>query len=131
MQLYSCKVRLAGSVLNEVRKPEVTVPEIYVLRHLHGEDAVLEIKPLRKEAMDPGPEDEDGNPTKPVLRTDRAERQRLAELYDPEGMKGLLTTLFGVGGMPLPQVIEGVGGAVIPDAPARVAKKTSVAEMVA
>ncbi len=43
MQLYNCKVRLGGSVINEVRKSEVTAPEILILREMHGSDAVVDI----------------------------------------------------------------------------------------
>ena len=106
MQIYSCKVLLGGSRYNEVHKPEVTVPEIYVLRRVHGEDAVLEIKPRGREAFDPGPLDEEGKPTKPVLRTEAAERDRLNALYDPMG-KFIRQEVFGVG-QPLPKVLEGV-----------------------
>ncbi len=43
MHLYSAKVRLAGNVLNEVRRENLTAAEVAVLRVVHGEDAVLEI----------------------------------------------------------------------------------------
>lgn len=45
MQTYSCKVRLAGSVTNEVRKSGVTAADVVVLRLIHGQTAVLEIRP--------------------------------------------------------------------------------------
>lgn len=44
MHLYSAKVRLAGNVLNEVRRENLTAAEVAVLRVVHGEDAVLEIE---------------------------------------------------------------------------------------
>lgn len=44
MKLYSCKVRLSGSLYNEVPKSDVTAPEIQILRVLHGDDAVAEIR---------------------------------------------------------------------------------------
>lgn len=44
MKLFSCKLRLAGAVTNEVQKTEVTAAEIEVLREIHGADAVLDIK---------------------------------------------------------------------------------------
>lgn len=44
MQTYSCKVRLAGSLTNEVRKSGLPAAEIVVLRLIHGADAVLEIR---------------------------------------------------------------------------------------
>ena len=43
MQFYDCKVRLGGNVMHEVRKENITAPEIMVLRALHGDDAVVEI----------------------------------------------------------------------------------------
>ncbi len=44
MKLYSCKVRLGGSVVNEVRKDSVLAAEIMLLRGIHGGDAVLEVR---------------------------------------------------------------------------------------
>lgn len=52
MKLYSCKVRLGGSVLNEVRKTDVTKAEISILRALHGTDAVSEVLPNGSVARD-------------------------------------------------------------------------------
>jgi hypothetical protein len=99
MRVFSCKVLLSGSRYNEVVKPEVTIPEIYVLRHIHGDDSVIDIKPLGREAFD----NIAGGGR--VMRTDRTERERLHKLYDPR--KKLLDKLFGVG-QPLPSVLEGV-----------------------
>lgn len=132
MQLYSCKVRLAGSLYNEVFKPEVTVPEIYILKFVHGDDAVVDITPLRREAFDPGPLDDDGRPTKPVLRTEAAERERLMRLYDPND-RFVREKVFGVG-QPLPQVIEGLEGVTLADPPPRKRAKVDdnpLAEMTA
>lgn len=42
-KLYSCKLRLEGSVLNEVPKDDVTAAEIMMFRALHGNDAVVNI----------------------------------------------------------------------------------------
>lgn len=50
MQYYSAKLRLAGSTMNEVRDVW-TAPEILLLRFIHGGDAVLEIKPVKKEDL--------------------------------------------------------------------------------
>ena len=44
MDLYTCKVRLAGSLQNEVIRENVTAGEIMLLRRLHGQENVLEIK---------------------------------------------------------------------------------------
>jgi len=43
MQMFNCKVRLAGNVGMEVRKTGVTAAEVEVLRALHGHDAVLDL----------------------------------------------------------------------------------------
>lgn len=62
--LYSCKVRLNDSVLNEVRKSDVTAPEIMILRAVHGDGAVLDI-----------------NETGKAKRTHAQERQRIYSVY--------------------------------------------------
>lgn len=111
MQLYSAKVQIGGSRDNEVVMQEVTIPEIIVLRKVHkGEEHVLNIKPLGREAFDSAIGDDEQ--VKKTLRTDKSERARLERLYP----KVKLSELFGIG-VPLPQVIDGLDGAV--DAPAR------------
>lgn len=117
MQLYSCKVRLKGDLLNEVVKSEVTVPEIIVLRHVHkgNNEAVVDIKPLGREAYDIPGYDENDKPLAKILRTDEAERARLKRIYDPRD-KFLTPKLFFNG--PLPQATEGIGAAVTAE-PAR------------
>ena len=47
MQLYNCKVRLGGSVTNEVRKSDVSAPEIMLLREMHGADAIGDLVKTR------------------------------------------------------------------------------------
>jgi len=121
MQLYSAKIRLGGSLHNEVVKTDLTAPEILMLKAIHnGPDGegVVDIKPLGKEAFDHefDEDDQDHRAPRKVLRTEKAERKRLEDFY-PQGKK-VMTAIFGVGN-PLPQHIEGVGGAVTPEAPAR------------
>lgn len=65
MYRYSCKVRLGGTVTNEVRKDDVTAPEILILRSIHGEDAVQDIVETQQSDR----------------RPHRTERERLYELY--------------------------------------------------
>lgn len=96
MQLYECVVRLGGSLLNEVRKSDVTAAEITVLRALHGgNDTVVQIKP-----------------TSTVKRDDYEERDRLNTVYGralaKEQHLGSLDRLFGHETVPLPQSIRGV-----------------------
>lgn len=43
MKLYSVKIRLSGSLYNEVRKDDVTAAEIAILRNFHGPDSVADI----------------------------------------------------------------------------------------
>jgi hypothetical protein len=42
MRFYDAVVRPGGSILMEIHK-RVSAPEIYLLRHIHGPDAVLKI----------------------------------------------------------------------------------------
>ncbi len=44
MQHYKALVRLAGNILHEVPKDNLTAPEIILLRFIHGDDAVVSIK---------------------------------------------------------------------------------------
>ncbi len=99
-KLYSCKLRLDGSVLNEIRKFDVTVPEIEVLKILHGSDSVVDIKE-----------------TGEVKRSDRDERARIEAIFaSPANAMGeslakkkrMLTDLFGHERMALPKEIEEV-----------------------
>lgn len=91
MKLYSVKINLAGSLLNQVRKEHVTAAEIVLLRSVHGNDAVTEIKHVAN-----------------VNRSDRAERARLAKLYtktSPQGVKrgdALVREFLGLESTPLP-----------------------------
>lgn len=93
-ELYSAKIRLAGKLENEVWKHELTAPEIHVLRHIHGNDAVLEIKSTGKK----------------VKRDEDQERARLAQFYrnGPEkaGEK-LIASIFGVAGA-LPTTVPNI-----------------------
>ncbi len=116
MKLYTCKLRLAGNVVNEVQKAEVTAAEIEIFRFLHGGDAVLDIKEVgeaRTAAMDG-----DGYPTgKTRLRTSAEERARIRDIYaNPERLNShqlklkseMLRNLFGHERLPLPDDLEEV-----------------------
>lgn len=112
MRLFSCKVRLAGSLNNEVAKIGVTAPEINVLRVIHS-------PPSETGAIDPAVVTE----IKPMgdhPRSDAEERQRLHELYGAALKKKEQTVaaLFGVG-VPLPKTVEGVADEVITDEPVK------------
>lgn len=113
MNLYTCKVRLGGSVLNEVRKSDVTAPEIIVLREIHGSDAVADIVMT-------------GN----VKRSSAEERKRITDLYAGAGENNsethkkktdMLRTLFGHESMGLPEKLdEPVAVAPVVEKPQRV-----------
>lgn len=119
MKLYKCKVRLGGSVMNEVRKDSVTAAEVEILRAFHGSDAVIEIV-------------ETGEDKK---RTSAAERERLyglyanqsdnmAEAYEKKMRK--IRDLFGHDRLPLPDALDDVvEAAEMEPAPAPRGKKAS------
>lgn len=76
MQMVSGTIRLAGKVDHQVFRSEdapMSVAEVAVLRHLHGNDAVVEIRPVRNDK-----------------RSHQAERRRLEEFYG----EAAVTTLF-------------------------------------
>lgn len=94
MHLYDAKIRLAGSVLNEVRKTDLTAAEIEILRVLHGADAVVDIVATRNDK-----------------RSHADERKRLYTAYaGPEENNGetlkrkvqMIRDLFGHDSVPLP-----------------------------
>lgn len=44
MNTYHCQVRLGGNILHTVPRVHVTEMELKLLRHLHGADAVVDVK---------------------------------------------------------------------------------------
>jgi hypothetical protein len=64
MQIANIMLRLGGDEGNTISKFAVTPAEIAVLRVIHGENSVYDIEPIGE-----------------IDRTDRYERQRLAEIY--------------------------------------------------
>ncbi len=87
MKTYACKIRLHGSVADEVRKTEVTSAEISVLQDIHGEDAVLEVEELSAKALN----SEQNHPRFGKPRTEDDERDRLERAYGA----GRITKVFG------------------------------------
>lgn len=71
MHKASILLAIGGDTGNTVPKHNVTPAEVAVLRHIHGDDAVTDIKP-----------------TGDLKRTNREERQRLAEVYGRRDDKG-------------------------------------------
>lgn len=98
MFIYNCKVRLAGSLLNEVLKTGVTAPEIMLFQAFHGNDAVVNIEEAGV-----------------IQRSDDDERDRLQKLYmggsnSEEGLRAkqaLWMNLFGHQTNPLPTKLRG------------------------
>ena len=63
-EVADCLVALGGDAGNTVPKRRVTAGEIAVLQTIHGNDAILEVKPLGK-----------------IERSQRTERERLKAIY--------------------------------------------------
>jgi hypothetical protein len=97
MELCNATVRLGGSVGHTVEKVDLTPPEIAVLRRIHGQDAVINIAPVRMDK-----------------RGHAVERARLEQLYGDqvvaEMFPGTMAKLpvmlkdIGLGPSPTPQV---------------------------
>lgn len=88
MQLANVTVRLGGSLLNTVPKIAVTPAEVLVLQHLHGADAVVDVRPISEAEIAEDYTVEDGykNPGTLLRRArSRSEQEfaRLAAEYDP------------------------------------------------
>jgi hypothetical protein len=89
MQIVNCTVAIAGEAGMTVYKERVSVPEILVLRAIHGEDAVRNIEVIED-----------------VEAESNEERARLTSIYKmPEGV--VKDTLGAVG--PLPKTVEDSG----------------------
>lgn len=89
MQICNCTVAIGGEVGMTVAKERVTVPELAILRVIHGEDAVRNIEVIADESMDSS-----------------EERSRLNALYrSPEN---IVRDTFGAAGA-LPKTLEDAG----------------------
>jgi predicted nucleotidyltransferase len=83
MQLLNCSVAIGGEAGMTVFKERVTVPEIMVLRAVHGDDAVRNIEVVGS-----------------ITFNSADERERLALVYtNPEGV--VRETLGVVGSLPM------------------------------
>ena len=97
MNLYNCVVRVSGSLHNEVPRFGVTAPEVLMLQHLHGEDAVRNITHV-------GVSDE----------FDAAIRDRMIAFYgtgtidSPRSGEALVRQVFGPKMQRLPDTLDGV-----------------------
>lgn len=91
MKLYKCNVASGGDLGNVVVKSGVTVAEIYVLKGIHGGQAVTDIEPTGKSFAN---------------WSDRAELARLRAYYEHPDSRKLIDTLFGGVGVRLPVSLE-------------------------
>jgi hypothetical protein len=87
MQWCTCTVRLGGSRDHEVVGKIVTIPELLLLKSIHGDEAVVNIVPCdAPEQFDP-----EGAPI-PYVASE--ERTRLELLYGPETVKDIFPDRF-------------------------------------
>lgn len=89
MKQYLCSVKLGDSNNHIVTNKVVTVPEIAVLKMIHGDAAVIDIRPCKdipimagkKQAVDEFGEEQWAQRAD-ADRTDAEERERLVQHYD-------------------------------------------------
>lgn len=121
MQLCNLTVRLGGSQLNTVPKLNATPAEILILRALHGDDAVVDIRPTKVDKKIRQEEewarlsrDYDGGS---IFTTAPGEESKsvMANLF-PGAMKKLPTTLdeIGLGHLTSPASIKAAKKAAPP-----------------
>jgi hypothetical protein len=95
MYRYDATVRLAGSPLHEVQKENLSASEILILRAIHGDDAVVNIK------------------WKTSDRTPHAdERERLIQFYGEKAFEKVFGTGYNIR---LPNELPDVKGAPAED----------------
>jgi len=83
MQYYSAKIRLAGSVSNEVRRDEISAPELMLLKRIHGPDAVLDVEYGKKGNVDHSEERKRLFEKYPTAINAEAKRHYVEELFGP------------------------------------------------
>lgn len=96
MRTYLVDVRLDGSMQHVVSNKIVTVPEIAVLKVIHGADAIQNVRPRKaggKDILD--------------ARSDEDLRRDLRKRYDKDERK-IVDVLFGVHGK-LPTSLKQIG----------------------
>ena len=110
MQLSNITLRLGGSQLHTVPKTGVTPAEILVLQRIHGNDSVVDVRPVKFDKN----------------RSHMNEFERLANLYDGaasaaapgDDAGSIMGTLFPGAMKKLPRTLKeiGMGGMVAPAA---------------
>ncbi len=95
MDYYNIKLRLHGNVNHEVLKQNLSAPEVIVLRAIHGEDGVLDVKYSKTKEVDAS-----------------EERERLALRYNSALSKleprTNITHMFGGDYLPLVETLKDV-----------------------
>lgn len=95
MDILKGKIRLSGSVLNEVRRSNMTAPEVILLQRIHGSDSILELEKVGSES-----------------RNHQEERQRLYHEYpaaiNTDAKRHYVEELFGPNHHDLPTSVPGV-----------------------
>ena len=107
-KLYNVIVRLGGSRYNEVRKSNVTAPEVMLFGSIHGSDSIVDPTPTGKFAKtknDPG----DSECKKYHSRTQKEERGRLMHIFEGNDAtkRGFVQRVFGPATVPLPYELDG------------------------
>lgn len=98
--LFSCKLLLAGD-RNHIVPKTVTVPELEVLRKLHGDDAVTDVQPSQKPGLQLN-HNEERDRLKRVFKKnlpapDASGRQNVVDVVFPNPRANLPTTLKEIG----------------------------------
>jgi hypothetical protein len=115
MHTYSCKVRLGGSVINEVPKVGVTVPEMVLLQHVHGADSISNVAY-----------------SKAVERTEDEERDRLRQVYGTSvKSKQRVEQILGMDHQPLPDRVPGIQVPEPPESPKKGGRGRQVDDVMA
>ena len=93
MDIFSCKIRLAGSTTNEVFRGRLTAPEVIMLGAIHGSDSIIDLKRIGSQNT-----------------VHAEERDRLGRLYGDERVE----KLFGPEHRELPIKVPSYTGDVLP-----------------
>ena len=97
MEIYDCKVLVGGSRNNEVRKHSIPAAEVVMLRHIHGDDSVLDLVHVGTSDL-----------------ADPEVRDLLSLTYGPGDVEisragpAILREVFGPPAVPLPRSVDGV-----------------------
>lgn len=93
MKYYSATIRLGGSLLNEVRRHNLSAPEVMFLNAMHGGTAVSHLAQTGEKTFD----------AKEHARL----RAELMQQYPKEKHAAMFSALFGTGRMaPLPESVD-------------------------